>query len=224
MRTTVAQYITKPPVAVQLCKDDKWEEAWIIQTSQKPPSKLALESYLQRNTTDNIAIELVFQEAEEKVYILGLFFNNHLIPKTAEDFLRMIMQEAWRDQDFTTLLTHLDQKLVGQTILLTEEPDMIRLGVVNHWFSVGPCLIWEKGWSKDISPQMLDQRLQANPQVMETDLNYQGLSFIFNLEEKQPGLCHLMKAPCSLKAKNIWNVDPMLVLKYLQDWQNFIIQ
>jgi hypothetical protein len=221
MQYKVSKYITNPPFALQISKDDKWEEAWIIDISKSQPTENELEEYLKKNETENIAIEILFKDEADQVYILGLFFNNHLLTKTTKEFLLTVLTEAYEFQDYLTLLSNLDQKLIGHKYLLESEPDIIRIGIVNHWFSVGPVMVWQQGLEKEISEGLLNERLNIKPEVVKTDLNYQGMSFIFDLEEKE--ICHIMKAPCSKYEDGFWKLDNKLILHYLKDWQGFKI-
>ena len=48
------------------------------------------------------------------------------------------------------------------------------------------------------------------------------MSFIFNIEGKQPGLCHWIKSPCSKRDNGVWKLDRQLILDYLHSWQGFL--
>lgn len=49
----------------------------------------------------------------------------------------------------------MDSVLIGKPYLFQDEPDLIRIGIINHWFSVGPILLWQKGWKKEINKCLL---------------------------------------------------------------------
>lgn len=221
MIDAVAQYIKSKPTSIQIAKDGKWEDAWIVDVTKVEPSLSDIKYYLSGSVYKEISVEAVFEEAGDGDYILGLTFNNHLHVKTAESFLQMFISACLHFNTFHLFIDVLNRQVIGQNVLLTGDPDLIRIGIVNHWFSVGPCLVWQKGWSKEMSKAKLEERLQTKPEVIETKLNYQGMSFIFNVSGITPGLCHWMKSPCSRKGNGIWRLDRTMILDYLHSWQSF---
>ncbi len=221
MRDKIAKNITKPLYLLQIAKDDVWEETWNIDLTESKPTDQRIDEYLNKREFKNVAIELCFKESKEKVYILGLVFNEGLLAKTPKEFLQIIVNEAFVYKDFNSLIANLDQKLIGKKYLLEETPDLIRIGIINHWFSVGPCLIWQKGEKKEISRQLLEEKLKTKPEVIKTNLNYQGLSFIFNSKNDSPGFRHWIKSPCSKYENGFWQLDQDIILHYLRDWQDF---
>lgn len=218
----MSNFIKSKPILIQVAKDGVWENTWNIDLSKSVPEEVEIEQYLKRSVYKDVAVEVVFQEAPDVFYILGMTFNSHLKTRTANDFLQVFINEVINYSDFKDFVDHLDQRIVGQEFLLTGIPDLIRIGIVNHWFSVGPCLVWQKNWPKEMSRHKLEQRLETKPEVIETDLNYQGMSFIFNIEGKQPGLCHWIKSPCSKRDNGVWKLDRQLILDYLHSWQGFL--
>lgn len=219
----VANSIKSKPTSIQIAKDGKWEDAWIVDVTKVEPSPSDIKDYLARSVYKDIAVEAVFEGAGGEHYILGLTFNNNLRVKTAESFLQSFISSCVQYDAFPSFIDRLNQQVIGQNVLMTGDPDLIRIGIVNHWFSVGPCLVWEKDWPKEMSKKKLEERLQTKPAVIETALNYQGMSFIFNVEGKEPGLCHWMKSPCSLKENGLWRLDRTMILNYLHSWQGFVI-
>ena len=141
--------------------------------------------------------------------------------KGPKEFLKIFMTLVVNYQNFDTFVRNLNLEIVGHQFLLTGTPDLIRIGIVNHWFSVGPVLLWQRDLPKEMSLQKLEERLRTKPEVIETNLNYQGMSFIFNLKDKGSGPCHWMKSPCSKNENKVWRIDRQMILKYLHDWQGF---
>lgn len=218
--TQVAQYITSRPFLLQIAKDEIWEKTWNIDLSKAIPRKEDIKQYLDKPPYKNVAIEALFK-SNDGVCILGLIFNNHLLTTNVEDFLNIFVRESLNFTNFENFIRNLDKSYVGRKYLLNGEPDLIRIGVVNHWFSVGPCLIWKKGEAKDISQDILSEKLLKHPNVAETKLNYQGMSFVFNINESKPGLCHWIKSPCSRYNNGLWTLNCNMVIKYLTEWQGF---
>lgn len=225
MVTAIAKnIIDNKPFLIQVAKDEVWENTWSIDLSKKIPSRETIIEYLSQSHFKNIAVEALFVDGNNNVFVLGLLFNYHLLAKTSLKFLQVFIEEASKFKSFTSFIQSLDKQLIGRNYLLQGDPDLIRIGVVNHWFSVGPCLLWEKGEPKEIALGKLEEKLQLKPDVVETTLNYQGMSFIFNYEEKTPGLCHWVKSPCSKKVDGIWKLDKKMILRFLKDWQEFKIE
>lgn len=211
------EQIKSAPVQLQIAKDGKWEECWMIELDRLP-SQVDIEGYLTKEKYTDLAIEIVW----EGHYILGVEYAPHLLVTPAV-FLERIMVDAQRCTDFGELIGELNTALTGQEFLLTGEPDLIRVGVVNHWFSVGPMQVWRKGEAKTMTMQQLEQIISTKPEVESTKLNYQGMSFIFNLESTPPGTCHWIKSPCSKQENGVWKLDRTMIAKYLQEWAEFEI-
>lgn len=220
---SVAKFIKSKPYLLQIAKDEVWEKTWNINLSKTIPTKEEIKKYLRKNKYKNIAIEALFKN-DDGIYILGLIFNKHLLTKHAEDFISIFIRESLTFQDFATYVNNLDKSFIGGKYLFTGDPDLIRVGIVNYWFSVGPCLIWQKGWGKKISRAKLEERLQKKPEVINTKLNYQGMSFVFNVNETLPGLCYWIKSPCSKNVGGAWILDREMILKYLDQWQEFEVK
>ena len=143
MRDVVSNFIKSKPILIQVAKDGVWENTWNIDLSKSVPEEVEIEQYLKRSVYKDVAVEVVFQEAPDVFYILGMTFNSHLKTRTANDFLQVFINEVINYSDFKDFVDHLDQRIVGQEFLLTGIPDLIRIGIVNHWFSVGPWLVWQ---------------------------------------------------------------------------------
>lgn len=217
----ISKYIQSAPFRLQIAKDGKWESA--LSLSPVEVSRDELQSFLERDSYSKIAVEALFTDSRGLVYVLGLQYNNSLFVKSVLDFLQLVIDGATNYHGFPLFIQNLDEKLIGQNNLLQGEPDLIRIGVVNHWFTVGPCLIWQRGQEKAMTDSLLREKLQYNPNVIQTKLNYQGMSFIFNIKEVSPGVCHWMKSPCSNFQNSIWRLDQPMILQYLHEWQDFSI-
>lgn len=220
MRDNIGSSNFSGPYLLQIAKDDVWEKTWDIDLSRPLPSDNDIEKYINASKYKTLAIEILFKKSKES-FILGLSFNTGLLTGTLLDFLRTVVEETSHYADFISFVSRLDHKLVGKKYLLEGTPDLIRIGIVNHWFSVGPILLWQKGENKELSQGRLYEKYHFKPEVVKTSLNYQGMSFIYNIKNKSPGLCHWMKSPCSTYNKGVWQLDNMLILRYLQDWQGF---
>lgn len=217
----VSKFIVEKPYLLQIAKDGAWENTLNIDLLNVLFDTSRLKIYIQDKPFKYLDIEILFKNKENEVYILGLTYNRSLKSKTILDFLIIIISEAKNYSSFGQFIKNLDEKLIGVTCLLTGEPDLIRLGIVNRWFSVGPILIWQKSDRKIITQNDLLIKLKAKPEVAKTNLNFQGLSFIFNANQNLPGLRHWIKSPCSIKKVDHWEVNPETILFYLREWEQF---
>ncbi len=222
MDKAVAKSISTPPFLLQVAKDGDWEHAWSFEPL-KGVSNAELVNYLGQSSFKTVAVETFFKNSNGEIYVLGLDYNDHLLIDGELSFIKAVIRESAEYENFSSYIQKLDDKLVGQHYLMTGDPDLIRIGIVNYWFSIGPCLIWQKGWSKVITKGLLDERLKVKPEIVSTRLNYQGMSFVFNTEDRSPGLCHWMKSPCAKFNDGVWTLDQDMILDYLHNWQEFVI-
>ena len=221
MTSSTILAINAAPTTVQFAKDGVWEKAWIIDLENSHPTDKNLQNYIEKNPFNHLEVEVILQGNTETPYILGLSYNDHLQTKNPLAFLQKFLQIVSTYTEFTSFIQELDQQFVGHSHMLQDDPDLIHIGIVNHWFSIGSCLIWKKGEPKTMNKLMLEERLQKKPEVVETTLNYQGMSFVYNSGEKTPGLCHWLKSPCTHRNKGVWELDRSLILQYLRDWTGF---
>lgn len=221
MVKAITKYIKDKPYFAQIAKDGVWESAFKINLTNPDFKDAKLQLYLMRKPFQNLDAELFFKDSDEEVYVLGLTFNKKLLTQSSMEFITNIITLAKEFINFEDLINDLDATLIGKQYLFKGEPDLIRIGIVNHWFSVGPILLWQKGWKKEINNIILQERLSVKPEVVRTNLNYQGMSFIFNMNNSSPGVRHWIKSPCSKKMNGEWMLDEKKIIHYLKDWSNF---
>ena len=222
MINKIAKAISQKPFLLQIAKDDLWEDSWDIDLSKKLPSKEKINNYLDKKSFKTIAIEVIFKNNNDDQFVLGLVFNSFLKIKTPTNFLEIIIREVNNFTDFQAFISKLNEILLGYNYILSGTSDLIRIGIFNHWFSVGPMLLWEKGWEKSVNNKFLEERFLTKPEVVETNLNHQGMSFIYNPQNNQSGFRHWIKSPCSRFKNGKWILDKKTIKKYLRDWQDFI--
>lgn len=218
----IAKNIQSRPATVQIAKDGNWEQAWILSCTQQSPTQAQIISYLSKESFETVEIEILFEQPEG-VYILGIDHAKHLLLSKPEEFLLTMFQIVETYTDFLTCIKSLDKILIGKPYFFHQEPDVIRIGVVNHWFSVGPLRLWKYGQEKIMKREQLNTLLKEKPQVFSTHLNYQGMSFVSNIASKLPGTCHWIKAPCSNKKDDTWILNPTMIQHFLYEWDNFQI-
>lgn len=214
--------ISQEPFLIQVAKDQQWEETWNIPLSTEFSKRKAIVQYLKVKPFTSIAVEILFQ-GKEGVFIWGLLYNNKLKIKTPAEFLEIVIKAVGKYHNFTSLVNYLDQMVVGEKYFFTKQPELIRIGIVNHWFSVGPLDLWKRGQPKSFTRDNLVRKLKQRPELFQTYLNYQGLAFLFNLENKAPGLRYWIKTPCSRQKQGKWYLDVDLIMQFLTVWQGFKI-
>jgi hypothetical protein len=224
MISQISEEIKQKPFLLQIAKDDIWENVWSIDLSKGFPNRKEINKYLDKNKFKTIALEIIFKNSKNNLFVLGLVFNSFLKTKTPTDFLEKIINEINNFSNFQNFIFKLNQVLLGQKYILCGTPDLIRLGIFNHWFSVGPMLLWKKGWEKQINDKFFEERFSTKPAVVETKLNHQGMSFIYNPQNRFPGFRHWIKSPCSKFENGKWILDKTMIKKYLHDWQDFKIE
>jgi len=219
----ISKFINCKPSKIQIAKDDKWEQVWIIDLAKPLPSKDELQRYLQSSIFNYVSIEVIFEQSDG-VYIFGMDYNSHLLTKTMYDFLLQSIDATTKYIDFRSFIQRLDGKLIGNSYMFNDELDAIRIGVVNHWLSVGLCVVWQQGWSKHIKLTELQKKLKLNPNLYNTRLNYQGMSFAVNLKGISPGICHWIKSPCCNKKRESWVLSEDKITQYLREWAQVFVE
>lgn len=216
--------IKSKPYLIQIAKDDVWEKTWDIDPSKDLPDAQAIDDYLAQSPFEFVSIEAVFNEGNDKQYIFGIDDMEGLKTSTPKQFIQVFIDAVAKYEDFAGFIRTLNRQLIDDQSFLIGDADLIRIGIVNHWFSIGPCVVWEKGWPKTITTKILEERLDKKPDVKETNLNYQGMSFLFHKDTATMVPAHWIKSPCSKKENDVWKLDTQIILQYLHAWQNFTIE
>jgi hypothetical protein len=208
------------PLFLQFSKDDQWEKCWIVDCSGKRPSESKLREYLEKKEFDNLAIEFVFKDKDGFNLIFTFGYSDKQIVGSELNFLKKIVDYTWSFSSFVQLIDLLNKEIIGvDGFLFRVEPDLIRIGVVNHWFSVGPILLWEKGEKKKMNATQLERKLKSNSKVVSTDLNWQGLAFIYKKNEIDQ--YYVIKFQCGIKDSGYYVLSTEKILKLLQGFGNF---
>lgn len=196
--------LTNPPFLIQIAKDHKWEQTWNIDPLT-PPTNKEIQMYLNNSPYEAVMAECLFKDEEGNTVVFGIVHNKKL--KTDEtEFIKQIVLLASQYSSFNSFIENVEAKIVGRENMLYQGlPDMVRIGVFNNWFSVGVILAWEKRLQPIISKEKLNVLIDTKPEVKNTHLNFQGISFIFHSNEL--GLYHWIKPQCGKKINNIYTLD-----------------
>ncbi|MBP9758852.1 hypothetical protein KBD45_04085 [Candidatus Dojkabacteria bacterium] len=206
LKNFLSQNITTKPDVIQFAKDRKFEEAWIIPFDNVVPTEEIINQYLAKEPYQVLIVEYIWDsKRDEKRFVLTVFKDGTCKLKNDFEFMNICLNQFFNYQGFDKLIDTLNQKIVGSEAILNLPLEAINLGIFNYWLSTRPIDIWEMGeeYNKD---DMLS-KLQARPEIINTNLNYQGLQFRFNLKGDFPGPYYGFKTPCCHKVDGVWKVD-----------------
>lgn len=203
------------PKILQFAKDGKFEESWIIKKDQFLLTDQEIDAYLNKEPYKQLIVEYIWNnDQDDKRYVFTLKLDDTCILKDHKEFIHICLELLNDSLDFKSIIQTLDEKVIGHPYLFSVPVDLIRMGIFNFWFSVGPVDLWKQG--EDFSEQTTLSRLQSRPEIMKSTLNYQGLAFIFNSAGTQNGPNHILKTPCCKKIGNEWVVDKELTINNMK--------
>jgi hypothetical protein len=202
----LSQNITSPPDTIQFTKDRKFEEAWILPLSPNKRTQKEIEQYLTREPFTLIIVEYIWNSNnDDQRFVLTLFLDDKCQLKDPAEFINICLNLFYSHPKLQQLLDILDTKVIGHPYLFQFPAEAVNMGIFNHWLSVGPVDLWQKGDKYD--PGTIAGKIQARPEIASSKLNYQGLFFRFNLSNSQSGPFYGLKTPCCTKQGNYWVVD-----------------
>jgi hypothetical protein len=202
----ISTTIAAKPYAIQIAADNNWDSCLILPLGEKMDPYLSAQGFLRKGEHKVLSIEVLFTDKEGLTTIFGATYNKNLNCGSEEVFLKSVINEAETFSSFRAFISHLDKALCGgKGVLLEGKPDLVRVGIVNHWFSVGPCQIWEKAKDKVIDKQKISALLDSRPEVAQTNLNFHGVSFIFNQNEFS--FYHWIKPQCGTKHNGYYIIN-----------------
>lgn len=134
------------------------------------------------------------QDVDEKRYVLTVIQDQGCQEKDKYQFVKKCLDIFYEKVSFEETLKRIDQEIIGHDFLLRHPVQRVRLGIFNHWFSVGPIEMWDSG-DDDLSEEAVRKKIKARPEVEKSRLNYQGLAFIYNFDRSLLGPYHVLKTP-----------------------------
>jgi hypothetical protein len=208
--TFAIESIQTPASIIQFAKDGKYEEAWIVSSGDPCPSQTQIKDYLCKDKFDKLIVEFIWNpDDNESRYVLTVIFDGTCRLKGNLEFVTTCLEIFYSQLPFNDAIQQINQQVIGSDFLFSTPVEAIRLGVFNHWFSVGPIDLWLAG--EPIDDEVIRQKIDERPEVKESTLNYQGLAFIYNFSGQQPGPYHVFKTPCCHENGVGWIVDTDLV-------------
>jgi len=132
---------------MQLAADGEWEKAWSWPVAE-PPTDSALDDWLDANAGD-VAAEIFFSDGTGDD-VTGLFIGVRIadLSASARRFFLRHTVDRLRTREWPTLSTVVDNwwsTITPGTKPTGGGPDVLELGVVNAWRSVGARTVWKKG-------------------------------------------------------------------------------
>ncbi|MEA2056197.1 MAG: hypothetical protein U9O78_00550 [Patescibacteria group bacterium] len=211
----ISQSIKVPAGVIQFAKDGKYEEAWILSLKDDKPTMQEIKQYIELDDYEKLIVEYIWnQDVDEKRYVLTVIQDEGCQEQNRAQFITKCLNIFYEQVSFTKVLTRIDQEIIGHEFLLKQPVQRVRLGVFNHWFSVGPIEMWDSG--DEFDEKSVTTKIKARPEVERSKLNYQGLAFIYNFDGSLPGPYHVLKTPTCHQDGDEWVVDIPLIYKNMR--------
>ncbi len=208
------------PDKIQFAIDGKYENAWVIDINDPRPTEDQLQDYLIKEEFSELVVEYIWRSTDgENAIVVTIGKNDNLLAKNSADFMKLTLDVFYDYGNFDDFVNYIDRKVIGLDFLFKAPLDAIRVGVLNHWFSVGPVDLWRRG---EVFPTLdaIKTKVATNPRLSPTSLNYQAVAFIFNLDRKLRGPYHVIKTSAAKKTNSGWEVDYEKFYTQMNNWFN----
>ena len=213
IRDIIAQEISTKPDCIQFAKDRKYEEAWIFKSSEEQPGVEEIEKYLS-DGYKTLIVEFVWNsDVPEKQFVLTVFNDDH---KHVSDFAFIEISFSLLNHytTFKKFLEDFDESIIGKQYLLTHPVDAVKMSIFNYWLSSVPIDVWDN--KEKLDKTLVEKRILERIDITKTDLNFQGLLFMFNKDYTNAGPYYGLKTPCCHKVGINWEVDIKLVIYWME--------
>lgn len=211
----INQEINSSAQIIQFAKDGKYEQAWVIDSKDNRPNQSDIKSYISREAFDKLIVEYIWNPNDDAGrFVLTVIQDETCELKDHQAFINSNLDTLYDKRDFLTTVQAINSRIIGKDFLLESPAELVRLGVFNHWFSVGPIDLWKHG--EVLDKQVVEKRINSRPEVQSSSLNYQGLAFIYNYDGELSGPYHILKTPCCRKDGKNWVVDNELVFEWMK--------
>ena len=213
--TRLFQQIQTPASVIQFAKDGVYEEAWITSLQDPQPDVKQMKQYVQADDYEKLIVEYIWNhDVDEQRYVLTVIQDENCLEKDRLKFVEKCFGILYAKLSFLETIDRLDKEIVGRQFLLRQPVQKVRLGIFNHWFSVGPIEMWDEG--DELHEHEVLAKIKNRPEVEKSTLNYQGLAFIYNFDGSLPGPYHILKTPACKKVGQEWVVDASLVFENMK--------
>jgi hypothetical protein len=206
VKEILSEVISTKPDVLQFAKDRKYEEAWIINLHELPPSQKEIVEYVNKEKFETLIVEYIWNSKDDdNRFVLTLFLDKKCQLQDLKKFIDISLGLFYNYRNFESFINTIDTQIVGREYLLNGPVDSVNMSVFNYWLSVGPVELWKVGDVYDSTA--VTNKIKARPNIEKTKLNYQGLLFRFNINGNLNGPYYGIKTPCCTKIGNDWIVD-----------------
>lgn len=181
----ISQKAIPPAYRVGLTLDHRWDQAWRLFYPKLNPTKQEISNFLNRSF-EILAIETYYKTVQDTDCFFGFEYSkksslNHKL--FIEKYFEVI-NKTLRKQ-LIILVNQLSSEMYGaDKLFMHSDPSEIFLSNRYSFKSGGPCVIWKKGESKNISKTSLITKLGGYPSLLVCDDDYTSIEFIFNSDPK----------------------------------------
>lgn len=186
---------------IQFAKDYNFEEAWKLDLPLNVVDD-EIVAYINQGKYLNICCEIFF-ETENGYLIIGFSSINNEYLKFIKDSLSF----SQNDNNINEYISNAKNKI----------PDLVRIGILDYWFKTGLCTLWSKGNQKDFSRENIIKLLNTTPQLLQTNLNPQGISFYFSKTDINPE--HWIMYDVSKKEGKVYNINIERIIELLNTYK-----
>lgn len=209
-RNYINQNMRGEPFLIQFAKDYEFEKAFKIE----PPYELSQQSlsdYLD-DEFDNLCVEIFVKDRTGRTVVFGFTYDKTMNLEDEYNFVETCLNLVKKYTDFEKFITKAEKLLLdGTSIMYEGEPDLLRIGILDYWFSTGPALIWKYGDENDVNEDYVKDVMKDWPEIVETELNTQGISWLFGKERY--GVSHWIMWQCGEKQENKYFLDYKRVME-----------
>ncbi len=202
----LSKNISSAPDIIQFTKDRKFEEAWIISLKKPKPSSEQIDKYLSREKFSLLIVEYIWNSDDNNSrFVFTFFLDKKCKLQNPKEFINICLNLFFKYKNFKEFISQLDTDVVGKDYLFLNPVESVNIGIFNHWFSVGPLDLWNKG--QIYHPESIVAKIKSRPEIERSKLNYQGLFFRFNVSGIYNGPYYGLKTPCCTKENSAWVVN-----------------
>lgn len=221
-RLKFSQELKGTPTIIQFAKDYNFKNAWRIKPSTGV-SQRDINNYLDPKSYSNICVEYFAKDSTDRIVVFGFSNSPNTRCPDDRDFIRLCLDKAATHNIFDRFISSIESSLLGKEgVMYQNTPDMIRVGIIDYWFDTGPCLIWSNGEPKEISIDSINRKLSKYPEIHDTQLNIQGISFLYSMNRF--GIEHWIMWQCGEKKKGRFIIDPERISTLLMSLLDFETQ
>jgi hypothetical protein len=109
--------------------------------------------WLKKQTTDNIALEALFELTNGECFFFGVRISQ-LLPDEKISVVRQLLTTCKQDASLTAVVQILRHRL-GNQLIAEGVPDTLELGVFDLWNRVKPLTVWKKSVTSEAERKII---------------------------------------------------------------------